>query len=58
MVTEDRDFIDLAYKQLPHAGVIMLQRPLSIGQYVAYLELLAHVTEPAALQNQLLYCDW
>jgi predicted nuclease of predicted toxin-antitoxin system len=58
LVTEDRDFISLAHTQLPHTGVAMLQRALSIGEYVEYLELLARTTEPDEMRNQLLYCDW
>jgi predicted nuclease of predicted toxin-antitoxin system len=58
LITEDRGFTVLAYAQLPHAGVILLQRPLSIGEYVEYLELLAQVTEPTELENRLVYCDW
>ena len=34
LVTEDRDFISLAYGALPHASVVLLQRALSIGDYV------------------------
>ena len=37
LVTEDRDFISLAYSQLPHAGVVLLQRALSIGDYLESL---------------------
>ena len=58
LVTEDRDFVALAYTQTPHAGVILLQRRLSIGGFVEYLELMAHVTEPADIQDRLVYCDW
>lgn len=58
LVTEDRDFIPLAQNQQPHAGIVMLQRPLSTGEYVEYLELLALTTEPHEMRNQLLYCDW
>ncbi len=58
LVTEDRDFILLAYTQLPHAGVVMLQRVLNIGQYVEYLELLARTSELEEMRDRLLYCDW
>ncbi len=58
VVTEDRDFINLVYTQLPHAGVILLQRPLSIGDYVEYLEYMAKANEPDDMRNQLIFCDW
>ena len=58
LVTQDRDFSDLAYKIQPHEGVIMLQRPLSIGECIEYLELTAQVVEPEEIRNRLVYCDW
>lgn len=58
LVTEDRDFVALAYSQTPHAGIILLQRPLTIGQYVDFLELMAQVTESEEIHNCLVYCDW
>jgi predicted nuclease of predicted toxin-antitoxin system len=58
VVTHDRDFARLASGQLPHAGIILLQRSLSIGGYVEYLELMARTAESEELQNQLVYCDW
>jgi predicted nuclease of predicted toxin-antitoxin system len=58
MVTEDRDFIVLAHAQVPHAGIVMMQRRLSIGEAVEYLELLAKVTEPDEVRDRLVYCDW
>lgn len=58
VVTEDRDFVALAYTQTPHAGIILLQRPLGIGGFIEYLELMAHVTEAAEIQDQLVYCNW
>lgn len=58
VVTEDRDFVRLASSQLPHAGIILLQRSLSIGGYVEYLELMARITESEEIRNQLVYCDW
>lgn len=58
VVTEDRDFIAIAYSHTPHAGILLLQRPLGTGQYIAYLELMAQITEPDDIRNQLVYCDW
>ena len=58
LVTRDRDFIELAHAISPHEGVILLQKPLGIGQFVEYLELTAKAMEPHELRNQLLYCDW
>ena len=58
LVTEDRDFVRLAYALTPHAGVILLQRLLSIGESIEYLELMAQVTEPEEIHDQLVYCDW
>lgn len=58
LVTEDRDFVVLAYSQTPHAGIILLQRSLSIGGYIEYLELMAQTTEPDEIQNQLVYREW
>lgn len=58
LVSEDRDFAALAYSHTPHAGIILLQRPLGIGQYIAYLELMAQITEPDEIRNQLIFCDW
>ncbi len=58
MVSQDRDFTRVAFEVSPHAGVNLLQRPLSIGQYVEYLELMAYVSEPGDVRNQLIFCDW
>lgn len=58
IVTEDRDFVALAHTPVPHAGVILLQRALSIGQSVEYLELMAQVTAPDEVRDRLIYCDW
>jgi len=58
MITADRDFVALAYSEHPHEGVVLLQRRLSVGDYVEYLELMARVTEPQQMRDQLVYCDW
>ena len=58
MVTSDRDYIRLAHEQQPHAGVVLLQQDLSIGQYIEYLELLALTTNPENMRNALVYCKW
>jgi predicted nuclease of predicted toxin-antitoxin system len=58
MVTSDRDYIRLAREQQPHAGVVLLQQELSIGQYIEYLELLALTTRPESMRNTLVYCKW
>ena len=55
MVTEDSDFIPLAYSQLPHAGIIRLQANLTIGDAIEALEVAAKVMEPEEMLNQLLY---
>lgn len=58
IATRDRDYILLARTQFPHAGVIMLQKELSIGGYIDYLELLALTTTPEWIRNRLVFCDW
>lgn len=58
MVTSDRDYIRLAQEQQPHAGVVLLQQELSIGEYIEYLELLALTTSPESMRNTLVYCKW
>lgn len=58
LITSDRDFIRLATPQMPHAGIILLQRPLSIGETVEYLELAAQVIDPDDVRDHLIYCDW
>ena len=57
-VTKDRDYIVLAYSHIPNAGVILLQRELSIGEYVEYLELAASCYEPEEMRDRLEFCDW
>jgi predicted nuclease of predicted toxin-antitoxin system len=58
LVTRDRGFILLAATQMPHAGVILLQRPLSIGETIEYLEVAAQVIEADDMRDRLIYCDW
>ncbi|HEY7092348.1 MAG TPA: DUF5615 family PIN-like protein [Ktedonobacterales bacterium] len=58
LVSRDRDFTRLHTTGISHAGIVILQKDLSIGAFVEYLELLAKTTEPDQMQNQLLYCDW
>lgn len=58
MVTRDRDFVALAGTGVSHAGILYLQRALSIGETVDYLELMAHLMMPAELRGVLLYCEW
>ena len=54
---EHREFGPLAGKH-PHAGIIILQQPASIGKYIEFLEYAAKVLEPEYLQNRLEYYDW
>lgn len=58
LVTKDRDYVMLAYSHIPNAGVILLQRDLSIGGFVEYLELAANCYEPDEMQNRLEFCEW
>lgn len=58
LITQDRDFITLAVTNIPHSGVILLQKVLSIGDTIAYLELVAHLTAPDEIRDHLLFCDW
>lgn len=58
VVTQDRDFTQLAYTHVPHAGVILLQRPLQIGELVEYLEFMTLAAEPDDERDRLTYCDW
>jgi predicted nuclease of predicted toxin-antitoxin system len=58
LVTSDRDFISLATTQMPHAGIILLQRPLSVGQTVEYLESAAQVIDSGHIRDRLVYCHW
>lgn len=54
MVTEDVHFRPL----LPHGGLVVMQSPLGIGDYILYLELLAEQYGPGDLNDQVHYCMW
>lgn len=58
LVTEDRDFTHLAYSHQPHAGVVVLQHEVSIGEYIEFLEVLALATEGEEMQDKPQYYDW
>jgi len=58
VVTRDTDFINLAFTRASHAGVIPLQKPLTIGETIDYLEYMAKTTEPDAVHDRLVYCEW
>jgi hypothetical protein len=36
----------------------LLQRPLSLGDFVEYLELTARMLTPDEMQGRLLFCEW
>lgn len=57
-VTSDRDFVTLSETRVPHAGVVLLQSQLSIGQMIAFLELFARLTAPEEMRDQLRFYDW
>jgi len=57
LVTRDSDFIHLASTQLPHAGIIYLQRVLSIGDTIAYLEVIARLSTADEVRDILTCCD-
>lgn len=54
MVTEDLHF----RARLPHGGLVVMQRPLSLGDYILYLEVLAEQAGIDGLQNLTHYCEW
>jgi predicted nuclease of predicted toxin-antitoxin system len=58
LVTHDRHFVALGGEVLPHAGVILLQRPMSIGEIVEYLDLTARLMTPDEIRNLVHFCDW
>jgi hypothetical protein len=58
LVAEDSDFARLAATGQPHAGIVYFPIQLSIGACIAYLELLALMTRPDEMHNQLLYGVW
>lgn len=58
MVSLDRDFVALSYSHVPHAGVIIIQRSLNIGDLVEYLELMAQITDVEDAHDRSFYGDW
>lgn len=53
MVTQDLHF----RPRLPHGGLIVMQRPISLGDYILYLQLLAEQYSPGDLNDQVHYCQ-
>jgi len=53
MVTQDLRF----RPRLPHSGLIVMQRPLSLGDYILYLQILAEQFSPGDLDDQVHYCQ-
>lgn len=51
MVTQDAHF----RPSVPHGGLIVMQRPLSLGDYILYLEILAEQFDPGGLDDQVHY---
>jgi hypothetical protein len=49
MVTQDLRF----RPRLPHGGLIIMQRPLSLGEYIRYLQRLAERLSPGELNDQV-----
>ena len=58
IVTHDYDFISLAAQHPGHAGVLLLHRPLSIGETLDYLELTARLVAPVEMRDRVQFCDW
>ncbi|HWE38850.1 MAG TPA: DUF5615 family PIN-like protein [Isosphaeraceae bacterium] len=56
IVTEDDDFLVLAARGVPHAGIAYChQQTRSIGEVIAALVLIWEVYEPAELANRVEY---
>lgn len=54
--THDADFVDMAARGMPHAGIVFgQQHKHGIGDWVRYLELIHAVLEPDDLINQIEY---
>lgn len=53
MVTQDVHF----RPGLPHGGLVVMQRPLPLGGYILYLEILADQFGPGDLDDQVHYCQ-
>lgn len=58
LVTRDYDFIALAARYPGHAGVLLLHRPLSVGETLEYLELTAHMLTASEMRDRVVFCDW
>lgn len=58
IITQDEDYVALSHQQLPHAGIIWLQKKDAIGRYIEFLETAAKVMEPEEVANRLIYYDW
>jgi hypothetical protein len=54
MVTQDQRIQPTGH----HSGLVIMQRRLSVGAYIDYLELLALETSPDDLLDQVHYCQW
>ena len=57
-VTSDFDFIAVASHHPGHAGVLLLHRPLTVGEAIEYLELTAHIASPHEMRYRIQFCDW
>jgi hypothetical protein len=54
LVTQDLHF----QPDLPHGSTVVMQRPLSVGEYVLYLQVLSGDYEPDGLADQGHYYNW
>lgn len=53
MVTHDLRFAP----RPPHSGLVVMQRKLSLGDYILYLQIVAEQYSPGDLNDQVHYCD-
>ena len=53
MVTEDLHF----RPRLPHGGLVVMQRPMGLGDYILYLQILAEQSASGELSDQVHYCQ-
>jgi len=53
MVTQDLRF----RPRLPHGGLVVMQRPMRLGDYILYLQVLAERYGPGDLNDQVHYCQ-
>ena len=58
MVTSDRDFVELVPNARPNYGALLLQRPLSTGELIAYLEYAAKTFACERTANTVIFCFW